>query len=260
MLRIDGEFMPNAELHRNGRDISLAYLERGRGHPVLLIHGFASNKEVNWLNTGWVGNLADAGYRVVAFDNRGHGASTKFYGKADYCLEEMVADARGLMNHLEISNPHVIGYSMGAHIAAKLAIAYGESLGKIVLSGKGWSMVEGSGDWDPVRRALLAPSLEDVTDPRGRAFRKFANQTESDLRALAACVSGARQLVSEVEMRSIANSVLVAVGTEDEVAGSGKSLAAILPHGLYLPIPGRDHMRAVGDKVHIAGALEFLAD
>ena len=43
------------------------------GEPVLLIHGFASIHAVNWVSTGWVRTLNDAGYRVIAFDNRGHG-------------------------------------------------------------------------------------------------------------------------------------------------------------------------------------------
>ena len=53
--------------------------------------------------------------------------------------------------------------------------------------------------------------------------------------------------------------VLVAVGTKDDVAGSAQELAALLPHGQALDIPGRDHMLAVGDRVFKQGVLDFLA-
>jgi hypothetical protein len=52
---------------------------------------------------------------------------------------------------------------------------------------------------------------------------------------------------------------LVATGTKDTVAGSGEQLAALIPGAKSLPIPDREHMLAVGDKVFKAGVLEFLA-
>lgn len=252
--------MPTATISNGGDRVELAYVDEGEGEAVLLIHGFASTKEVNWINTGWVTALTAAGFRVIAFDNRGHGASTKFHDPANYSLDRMAGDALALLDHLGIEKANVMGYSMGARISATLAIAHGERLGKVVLSGNGWGMVEGSGDWTPVRDALLAPSLEDVSDPRGRAFRAFADKTGSDREALAACVSGVRQLLSVDGLRRIRNRVLVAVGTEDDIAGSGERLAAILANGRFLPIPRRDHMKAVGDRNHIRGVVEFLAD
>jgi non-heme chloroperoxidase len=98
-----------------------------------------------------------------------------------------------------------------------------------------------------------------ITHPRGKAFRAFAERTKSDRVALAACVIGARQLFTVEDLQAIKNRVLVAVGTEDDVAGDGGKLAAALPNGEYLPIPGRDHMKAVGDRTHIRGVLDFLA-
>ena len=250
--------MPKIQIDSPQGPVELAYVDEGEGRPVLLVHGFASTKEVNWLNTGWVKALTGAGFRVVAFDNRGHGQSTKFHEKAAYSLDVMAADAVQLTEALGLQQPHILGYSMGARIATMLAIAHGSKFGKIVLSGNGWGMVEGSGDWTPVEEALLAPSLDVVTDPRGRAFRAFADQTGSDLEALAACVAGVRQLVPGDALATIANDVLIAIGTDDEVAGSGEKLAAAIPGSQYFPIPGRDHMKAVGDRRHIAAVVEFL--
>jgi pimeloyl-ACP methyl ester carboxylesterase len=64
--------------------VEIAFLDEGEGEPIVLVHGFASNKEVNWVFPGWVTTLTRAGRRVVALDNRGHGDSTKLYQPAAY--------------------------------------------------------------------------------------------------------------------------------------------------------------------------------
>ncbi|HEX2257901.1 MAG TPA: alpha/beta hydrolase, partial [Afifellaceae bacterium] len=107
--------------------------------------------------------------------------------------------------------------------------------------------------------ALLAPSLDDVADPTGRAFRQFADQTGSNRRALAACISASRQTMSPEELGRITLPVLIAVGTEDEIAGSPQALAAHVPGAEVFEIPRRDHMKAVGDRAHKKAVLEFLA-
>ena len=95
-------------------------------------------------------------------------------------------------------------------------------------------------------------------DPMQRMFRAFADQTKSDRRALAACIRGSRQTVSQKGMSTIAAPTLVAVGTRDDVAGDGHKLAAMMPNAEALDIPGRDHNLAVGDRTYKAGVLAFL--
>jgi pimeloyl-ACP methyl ester carboxylesterase len=109
-----------------------------------------------------------------------------------------------------------------------------------------------------VADAMEAPSLADVQDPFGRTFRAFAEQTKSDLKALAACIRGSRQTLSRTEAAKIDVPVLIAVGTKDFVAGSADELAALIPGARALDIPGRDHMLAVGDRAFKQGLLEFL--
>jgi pimeloyl-ACP methyl ester carboxylesterase len=239
--------------------IEIAYLDEGEGEPIVLVHGFASNAAVNWVYPGWVATLTKARRRAIALDNRGHGASSKLYDPAAYRSANMAEDVRALIDHLGIARADVMGYSMGARITAFLALTHPERVRSVILGGLGGRLVDGVGLPQSVADALEAPALSAVSDPQGRVFRAFAEQTRSDLKALAACIRGSRQTLSRAEAAAIQMPALVAVGTADEVAGSAQELAALLPAGEPLDIPGRDHMQAVGDKVFKAGVLAFLA-
>jgi len=243
---------------KNG-DVEIAYLDEGEGEPIVLVHGFASTKEVNWVSTAWVTTLTRAGRRVIALDNRGHGASGKLYDPAAYHSAKMADDVRALMDHLKIERADIMGYSMGARITVFLGLEHPARVRSAILGGLGVRLVDGVGLPENIADALEAPSLTDVKDPMGRVFRAFAEQTKSDLKALAACMRGSRQTVSREQVGSIGIPVMVAVGTKDVVAGSGPALAALIPGAQALDIPDRDHMLAVGDKAYKTGVLDFLA-
>jgi pimeloyl-ACP methyl ester carboxylesterase len=238
--------------------VEIAYLDEGRGEPIVLVHGFASNKEVNWVQPGWIAALTRAGRRVIALDDRGHGQSTKLYNDADYHTDLMAGDVAALIAHLKLGRADVMGYSLGARICAVLAVRHPESVRSAILGGAGIRLVHTAGLRDEIADSLEAPSIDAVTDPMGRTFRLFAEQTRSDLKALAACLRGSRQALARDGLAAIRVPVLVAVGTRDDIAGSGPELAKLIPHGLALDIPGRDHMLAVGDKVYKNGVVEFL--
>jgi pimeloyl-ACP methyl ester carboxylesterase len=239
-------------------DVELAFLDEGEGEPIVLVHGFASNATVNWVHPGWVATLTRAGRRVIAFDNRGHGESTKLYDPAAYHSATMAEDVRALLDHLGIARADVMGYSMGARITAFLALRQPERVRSAILGGLGMHLIDGVGLPTTIADALEAPSLDDVTDKQGRTFRAFAEQTKSDRRALAACIRGSRQVMSREEFSSLKPPVMIAIGTRDDVAGSAHELAALIPGARALDIPDRDHMLATGDKVYKAGVLDFL--
>ncbi len=233
--------------------------ESGTGEPVLLIHGFASNHMINWVGPSWFETLKAAGYRVIALDNRGHGQSEKLYDPALYPSRTMACDARRLLDHLEISQARVMGYSMGARISAFLCMDAPERVSKVVFGGLGINMVRGIGGAEKIAQALRSDKLSDVEDEGAKAFRVFAEQTKSDREALATCILASRDPITQDNVRSIAHKALVAVGTKDDVSGDGMELVNLLPNGSFLDITNRDHMTAVGDKIFKAGVLEFFS-
>jgi pimeloyl-ACP methyl ester carboxylesterase len=243
----------------NSDGVTIAFKDEGSGDPVLLIHGFASNSTVNWRNTNWMRTLNGAGYRVIALDNRGHGQSEKLYDPELYPARIMAEDARRLLDHLHIDRADVVGFSMGARIAAFLTIGHPDRVRSVTFGGMGINLVKGIGGSDEIAAALEAPSGEDIADDNIRAYRVFAEQTNGDLRALAACMRASREKITAEQLAGIKCPVLVAVGTEDVTAGSGQELADLIPGAEYLPIIGRDHMKSVGELSHKKGVAEFLS-
>ena len=213
---------------QNG-EVEIAYLDEGEGEPIVLVHGFASTKQVNWVYPSWVSELKRSGRRVIALDNRGHGESSKLYDPELYHIPTMAGDVTALMDHLGIERADIMGYSLGSRMTAWLARSQPERLRSAILGGIGIGLIKGGGPGENVAEALEASSLEDVTDPVGRTFRAFADQTRSDRRALVACLRGSRRLMTEQEVAEIKVPVLIAVGTEDVIAGSAQALGKIIP-------------------------------
>ena len=239
--------------------VEIAYFDEGQGEPIVLVHGFASSKNMNWVYPGWVSTLTQSGRRVIALDNRGHGDSMKLYDPEDYHIGLMAGDVRALIDHLRIERTDIMGYSLGARISAYLAYHDPQRLRSAILGGLGMNLIEGGGPGENVAVALEANSVDDIKDATGRTFRTFADQTRSDRRALAACVRGSRRKMTREEVAAISVPVLIAVGTVDDIAGSPHRLSDIIKGSHVLDIPNRDHMRAVGDKVYKEGVLDFLA-
>ncbi len=248
--------MPN---FRHG-EVEIAYLDEGEGEPIVLVHGFASTKEVNWVNPGWVRTLTGAGRRAIALDNRGHGASSKLYDPADYAMPLMADDVRALLDHLAIERADIMGYSMGARITA---FSSRQPPGARTLGNPR----------RPRRQSGRRPQHRSGADHRRGAGGALTCRCRASGRALIPQLcrtdqvgsQGARHLhappprpLSREQVAGIHVPMLVAVGTADEVAGSAHELAALIPGARALDIPNRDHMLAVGDKVFKTGVLDFL--
>lgn len=243
----------------SGGIVDIAYIDEGSGPAILLIHGFASTANINWVEPGWVDALVKDGRRVIAFDNRGHGESGKLYDPAAYDLGSMADDARRLLDHLSIDAADVLGYSMGARISARLAISYPSRVRSLILGGLAEALFSGLSDAAEIAEALEAPDIDAVSGDVAFAFRDFAERTGSDLKALAACVRGERGGILSAAVAALPMPVLVAVGSRDSTAGRIDVIPELLPNAELFVIPNRDHMRTVGDRVFREGVLAFLA-
>lgn len=239
-------------------DVKIAYEVYGDGEPILLIHGFASNSRINWQSTGWIDLLTKVGRQVITIDNRGHGKSDKPHDAERYSSPEMARDSSNLISHLGHETVDVMGYSMGARLTALLSINHPAQTRSLVIAGLASNMITGVSGSEEIVAALRAPSLARVKGVQGKSFRSFAEQTGSDLEALAACMSSHRVLVSEEELGKITAPTLVVVGDEDDIAGSVGALVDAIPFAEGIVLPGKDHMKAVGDKTYKLSVLDFL--
>ena len=242
----------------NSAGVEIAYEIWGQGPPVVLIHGFASNAYVNWRDTGWVKTLVDAGHQVIGIDNRGHGESEKLYDPSLYSAPVMAEDAKRLLDHFNITEASVMGYSMGARISAFLTMAHPTRIRRAVFAGLASRMITGVGGAEDIALAMEAPTLGDITNRDARGFRIFADSTKSDLRALAACIRSARVKLKAEALAEISVPVLVVAGEKDEVAGNVAELVNAIPGATGLELPGRNHMNAVGDLGFKNAVVEFL--
>jgi len=225
---------------------------------IILVHGFASNSKINWVDTFWVEFLQKAGYRVITLDNRGHGLSQKLYDSSFYPARVMAQDVINLIDYLNLEDVSLLGFSMGARISAYVCLDAPERVRTVIFGGMGINLIKGMSNSESIIDGLMAEKLSDVRDKAARQFRIFAEHTKSDLKALAACLASSRAPISVQDVKNINIPALVAVGDQDTVGGSAEELAALLPQGHALVLEGKDHMRSTGTMAFKRGALEFL--
>jgi pimeloyl-ACP methyl ester carboxylesterase len=231
----------------------------GGGEPIVLVHGFASNRANNWADTGWYETLLDLDRRVVALDNRGHGESDKRYDPAAYDLPTMARDVVGLLDHLDVPAADYFGYSMGGRIGLELLQRHPERVTAAVLGGVGGQVVtDSAGDREGIARALEAEDPEAIDHQVGRDFRVFAEATGADREALAAVIRAHGDARTDHELSRIGLPVLVAAGDEDDIVGDPVDLAAEFPNAEAAIVPEGDHLSTVPDGEFVAMVTDFL--
>lgn len=238
--------------------LRLAYRVVGEGSPIVLVHGFASTHEVNWVATGWSRALVDAGRRVIMADGRGHGASDKPHDEDDYTLETMAGDVIALMDHLGEPGADLMGYSMGAMVSLVAASMWPERFDRVIAAGVGERLLDRNKDSSAVIEALLTDDPASIASPGAKMFRLFADQNRQDRVALAACFEAVRADFPVEGLAQIRRPVLIVAGEKDDQAGPAAPLAALIPDGRGFTVPKRDHMRAVGDHAYKEAVLKFL--
>lgn len=239
--------------------IRIAYEVVGEGPPIVLVHGFASNRATNWRATGWYGTLTQAGRQVIAMDVRGHGESDKPHDIDVYNEGELAWDVERLLDHLGHDRADVMGYSMGGFIALRLLHDSEERVRRAVIAGVGENYYgRGAVETDAIAAGLRTLNPADVQGAVPRQFRLFAEQGKNDLEALALCMTRERRSFQASEFEELMVPTLIVVGEKDTITGPPGALAEALPGSHTVIVPGRDHMTCVGDKVYKAAVLSFL--
>ena len=248
-----------AEFQTGG--VTLAYDDIGPkdgGRPIILVHGFTSNRNENWRRLGWYGVLERRRMRFVAFDARGHGESGKPHDPAAYTGSQMVDDIFALMDYLHIARANLLGYSMGAGCTLAAAINHPERVGDLILGGIGGKFFDPSPPGHPMAEAMEAATPDQIANPMLRSFRQFADDQGEDRFALAACSRAVKDKPSPSDLAGLKAHTLVVAGARDALAGDPQDLAAQMPDARAVTLPGCDHFSAIPHALFKAAVFDFL--
>lgn len=227
---------------------------------VLLVHGFASSGDDNWLASGWVKRLREAKRRTVRIDCRGHGRSEKPLDPAAYSLDLFAADLEEILRYANARTVDLFGYSMGARICLHFLERKPARLRSVILGGIGANVLHGLPENDAITAALEASDPAKITSPVGRAFREFAQSRGNDLRALAAVRRGPRSAAPNRDaLAKLTLPALFWAGSKDVLVGDVAPLAALIPGARTAVIPDADHLTAVSHPASFDAVLGFLA-
>jgi pimeloyl-ACP methyl ester carboxylesterase len=270
-LAADGVFDSNG--------VKIRYVTEGKGEPVVLIHGWMGDSSM-WgrdragntkLNT-----TAAKGFQLIALDCRGHGKSDKPHDPGKYGTE-MAADVVRLLDHLKIEKAHLIGYSMGAMIAGKVAATHPERVLSVVYGGQAPLIAgeksAGSSEVEIFARAVdegkdLGAYLIAVTPPgrlkptpeQAKAFAKlmFAGK---DVKALAAAGRSLKNLeVTGEQLKKCKAPILFIHGGNESALVKDRVTAVrkLLGRGEVRIIEGADHMTTLTRREFESAILAFL--
>jgi len=244
------------ETFTNRDGLEIAYQqwgEPGDGPPVVLVHGFIANGDLNWRLPGVVDALVAAGRFVVAPDGR----SAKPHDPALYGEAAMAGDVRELFDLLGAGAYDLAGYSMGG-IVSLLVATEDERVRRLFVGGIGGRVLGGRKplDLQAVAAALEADDPATIESAGAKAFRAFADQAGGDRLALAAQARASH--LAGIAVEGIRAPTLVVTGDGDTLASRADELAAAIPRGEWKGISG-DHLGAVNDPAFTRLLVDFFA-
>lgn len=234
---------------------SLAWRELGRGRPLLMLHGLFSHADMNWMQFGTAQVLADAGFRVILPDFRGHGRSQSTRDPAAWPADVLSRDVEHLVAHLGLGAFDLAGYSLGARTAVRLVVR-GMRPRRLVLSGMGLDGIVRSNERAAFfLRAIALGDNATVGTPEWLAAQ-FLKSNGID-REAASCLLRSQVQTRAEDLAAIAMPTLVLCGRDDRDNGSGADLAKALADARFAEVPG-NHMTAPTTREFALAIRDFL--
>jgi pimeloyl-ACP methyl ester carboxylesterase len=222
--------------------VQIAWRETGEGRPLILVHGYFSDADINWIKYGHAAKLSEAGYRVIMPDLRAHGLSDKPHDLVHYPKDILADDQFALIDHLGLKDFDLGGYSLGGRTVARM-LARGARPGRAIISGMGLA-----GLTDTEKRGDLFRHILDNLGQHERGTPAF--MAEAFLKTTGGDPVALRHILEtfvdtqEAVLRTIETPVAVICGEDDQDNGSASALAEVLPQGTLISVPG-NHMSAV---------------
>jgi pimeloyl-ACP methyl ester carboxylesterase len=239
--------------------VRLAYHETGAGRPLILLHGLSADGRM-WLANGHAERFAQAGFRVIMPDFRGHGASGKPHDAAAYPADALPDDILALIGHLGLHGHgeyDLAGYSLGARIVVR-ALVRGATPGRAVVAGQGMQELLGAVGraGTQLRRIFGGAGTAAPGSPDARAeqwLRSRGADPVALLHVLDTLVPTPAEAIGRIQVPT-----LVLIGADDERAPTAGMLADALPHATLTRIPG-DHGSAAASPELATAMLDFLS-
>jgi pimeloyl-ACP methyl ester carboxylesterase len=217
---------------------------------LVLLHGFASSFDHNWRQTGWVDILSDFDCTVPEIDLPGHGGSSRLTDPDAYTeVEESVF--RSLPEPRPLS---AVGFSAGADVLLRMAIAHPGHFERIALLGLGDNVFE-TRDASTLAHAL--ESEDEPEDVQARLFYRLAVSSGNDRRALSAFIRRDRPAIKEDDLATVTCPVLVVLGDRDMTTSAARLVAA-LPSASLVTLTGVDHFATPSDFGAIDATMRFF--
>jgi pimeloyl-ACP methyl ester carboxylesterase len=235
--------------------VELAYSEMGEGRPLVLIHGYFSNAFINWVRYGHAARLAEAGFRVIMPDLRGHGNSAKPHDPAAYPPDILAEDGFALIGHLGLTDYDLGGYSLGGRTTMRMLVK-GATARRAIMAGMGLQGILHTAGRGTFFRDVLTNLGSFQRGSAEWMSEAFLKTTGGDPVALLNVLETFVD-TSEAELRTIKTPVLVVSGEEDDDNGSGEALAEMLSDGRFVSVPG-NHMSAVTKPELDRAIAEYL--
>jgi len=253
--------------------VRIHYFDEGVGTPVVLVHGFAANSDLNWRRPGMYQRLLNEGFRVITMDLRGHGKSGKPHNASEYG-EKMVKDVVNLVDYVGLEKVHLVGYSLGGFVALKAAVLYPDRWTTVTAMASGWDNPDNSHSFDALQTAMadfeagkavgpLINYFDETGEMKTGFFHtqmfKILTTYVNDRRSLIAVMKSSRIFgITGQEITTIKIPVCSIIGTKDPFLNKARALSGAVRNHQLIIIEGANHITTMSSKKAKDGLVDFL--